>query len=266
MNDGNAIPLLGFGVFQLAEGDVCERSVLDALEAGYRHIDTAMVYKNEASVGRAIEKSGLPRKEIFLTTKSPFDHKAESVRNGFQQSLDKLRTDYVDLYLIHWPLSDNLAEAWGVFEELKAKGRCRSIGVSNFTVARFEKAFFPVTKTVPAVNQIELHIFNQRPELVDYCRQKGMILEAYSPLGRGACVEHPALKDIAAAHGKSPAQILIRWCVQSGFVALPKSQNKDRIIENANVFDFELSDNEMRRVKAMDEALETQNWHPQGFY
>jgi len=266
LNDGNEMPLLGFGAFQLEDGDQCERAVLDALEAGYRHVDTAHVYGNEASVGRAVAGSRIPREDLFITTKTPFDLSPSSIRSVFEQSLSKLGTDYVDLYLIHWPMSDELAAPWETLEELRQEGKCRSIGVSNFTVARFEKAFFPQASSVPAVNQIELHVFNQRPDLVQYCRAKGIQAEAYSPLARAQRLDEPALVQLASEHDKTPAQVMIRWILQKGVVAIPKSASRERMRENADVFDFALTTDQMAVLDGLNEDLTALSWRPKGFY
>jgi diketogulonate reductase-like aldo/keto reductase len=267
--DGHRIPLLGFGVFQMQDGAACERAVLDALAAGYRHIDTAWVYGNEQFVGHALARSGLPRRDYFLTTKTDFELKPAKIRATFAASLDKLRTNYVDLLLIHWPFADqDLPAAWAVLEELQAAGQCRSIGVSNISVARFEKAFFPKVKTLPAVNQIEFHVYNQQRELVEYCRAKGMAIEAYSVLTRGHRLAQPdpVLAAIAAATEKTVPQVMIRYVLQKGIVALVKSVTKSRIIENADVFDFELSAEQMQQLDGLNRNLVVQDWFPKGYY
>ncbi len=266
LNDGKEIPVLGFGTFQIDDGGECEHAVRHALEAGYRHIDTAHVYGNEASVGKAIAQSGVRRDELFITTKTPFDLSPASIRKVFEQSLSKLQTDYVDLYLIHWPTTDELAAPWETLVELRQEGKCRSIGVSNFSVRRFEKAFFPYVSTVPSINQVECHVFNQRRDIVQYCRAKGMEIEAYSPLTRGQRLSHPVVSGIAENHGKNPAQVMIRWLLQRGIVTIPKSANPEHIGQNADVFDFALTDDQMQRLNALDEGMEVQDWHPRGFY
>ena len=266
LNDGNEIPILGFGTFQIDDGPECEQAVLHALEVGYRHIDTAHVYGNEASVGRAISGSDVPRDELFVTTKTPFDLSPSNIRQVLGQSLEKLQTDYVDLYLIHWPMTDELAVPWETLVELRQEGKCRSIGVSNFTVRRFEEAFQPDISTLPAVNQVECHVFNQRPDIVEFCREKGIEIEAYSPLTRGQRMSHPVVTEIAASHGKAAPQVMIRWLLQKGIVTIPKSSNPDHIRQNADIFDFALSEEQMRRLDELDEGLEVQDWHPKGFY
>lgn len=267
LNDGNRIPILGFGVFQIDDGAECERAVMDALEAGYRHVDTAFVYGNEASVGSAIARSEIARADLFVTTKTPFDLSPESIRSVFEGSLERLKVEYVDLYLIHWPMADALlCPAWETLEQLRDEGKCRSIGVSNFTVRRLEDAFLGKVSTVPAVNQFEMHVFNQQQGLVGYCRGKGIQAEAYSPLSRAQRLSDPAIRQISAAHGKSPAQVMIRWLLQQGTVAIPKSATTSRIRENADVFDFELSDTQMRLLDGLNDDLSVQSWRPKGFY
>lgn len=269
MNDGNQIPLMGFGVFQLDDPAVCEAAIGAALEAGYRHIDTAFVYENEEQVGNAIAASGIPRDEIFLTTKSAFDHSEAEIRKVFAGSLERLKTDYVDLFLIHWPLDDaTLPEGWETLIRMKEEGLCRSIGVSNISVKRFEDVIFKNNDVVPAINQMELHVYNQQQELVDYCKGKGMVMEAYSPLAQVKKLSDPgqALLGAASAHGKSVAQVMIRFLLQNGIVVLPKSQTPSRIQENADVFDFALSEDEMASLKALECGFLAREWEPDGYY
>ncbi len=266
LNDGKTIPILGLGVFQSGEGRECERAVDTALQAGYRHIDTAAEYHNEAAVGRAISASGIPRSEVFLTTKLWPGPEVRKVRGQVQESLDRLRIDYVDLLLIHWPIGC-YREAWKELVELRREGKCRSIGVSNYSIRRFEKDFFPDTPAMPAVNQIELHPFNQQRELVSYCRGKGIALAAYSPLARGEKLADPVVKAVAKKAGKSPAQVLIRFLLQRGIVTIPKSANPTRIRENADVFDFSLDDNAMRQLEALNnDSYFALRWRPTGYY
>lgn len=267
MNDGNRIPILGYGVFQVEEGAGCKEAVLTALEAGYRHIDTAWIYGNEASVGSAIAASGLPREEIFLTTKTAFDHSAPKIRSVFAESLEKLQTDYVDMLLIHWPFADEqIPEAWSTLQEFQKQGTCKSIGVSNFTVRRFEEAFLPNVSSIPAMNQIEMHAFNAQQELVSYCKQKGMAITAYSPLAQAQRLSDETLVSIGSAHGKTPAQVMIRWLLQQGVVTIPKSTTPSRIRENADVFDFDLTVDDMTRLNQLDEELYVLEWRPKGYY
>ena len=267
LNDGRAIPLLGFGVFQLEDPAACERAVRDALDAGYRHIDTAKVYGNEASVGKAIAESGVPRESLFVTTKGTFKYSPENVRKACDESLRALGTDYIDLYLIHWPmLKLPLLPAWETYETLRAEGKVRSIGVSNFSVRRLEQDLLPHTATVPAVNQIELHVFCQQRELVPYCQGKGIVLEAYSPLARAERMDHPVLKRVAASLGKTPAQVMIRYLLEKGIVTIPKASSAARIRENADVFGFELGPQATADLDACNEDFFSLAWRPEGFY
>ena len=264
LNSGYEMPMLGFGVFQVKEGAECEQAVREALAAGYRHIDTAAVYGNEASVGKALADCGLPRQDVFVTTKvwiSEFG--TDKTRKACQKSLSLLRLDYVDLYLIHWPVRQGVIEAWQAMQALRDEGLCRSIGISNFTVRRMEEAFFPHTDEMPAVNQVELHPFNARKDVRDYCAAKGIRVEAYSPLVRGQRMDDATLKDVAANCGKSPAQILIRWGLQHGIVTIPKSVRPERIRENADVYDFEISPADMARLDALDQGTPALSWRPE---
>ncbi|MBT2498048.1 aldo/keto reductase [Agromyces sp. ISL-38] len=255
LNDGHSIPQLGFGVFKV-DPDETERIVTDALEIGYRHIDTARIYGNEAGVGKAIAESGIPREQLFITTKLWNDDQGtQSVFDAFDASLERLGLDYLDLYLIHWPTParDRYVETWRAFEELKASGRVRSIGVSNFLVPHLER-LLGETGTVPAVDQIELHPAHQQPATVEFAVENGIAIEAWGPLGQGKypLLEHQEVTDAAAAHRKSPAQVVIRWHLQRGFIVFPKSNRRERIAENFDVFDFALDDGEMEAITALE--------------
>jgi len=264
LNSGHPMPLLGFGVFQIEDGPICERAVREAIDAGYTHIDTAAVYGNEQSVGRAIADSGAGREDLFVTTKIfPHSFGREEARTACEESLRKLAMDYVDLYLIHWPVREGLAETWETMQQLRDEGKIRSIGVSNFTVRRFEEQFFAATDVVPAVDQIELHPFWNRADVVAYCRDKGIQPEAYSPLARAERMDDVTLNELAAKYGKSVAQIMIRWQLQRRIVVIPKSRHPDRIRQNADVFDFELADEDMARIAALNEDFCTITWRPE---
>jgi len=261
LNSGHNMPQLGFGVFEVEAGEVCERAVLDALEAGYRHIDTAAVYRNEQSVGKALTACGIDREEIFVTTKV-FPHDFGQTRAACEKSLGLLGLDYVDLYLIHWPTDETTMTAWQTMQALRDEGKCRSIGVSNFTVRRFEEMFFQQSDEVPAVNQVEFHPFWYRKELLDYCRAKGIQLEAYSPLARAQRMDDPTLNEIARRCGKSVAQVMIRWHLQHGVVVIPKSSHTERIRQNADAFGFELSDDDVAGIDALNEDFCVLTWRP----
>ncbi len=243
LNNGRDMPVLGLGVWSMAEGAETEQAVLWALEAGYRLIDTAKIYGNEASVGHAVKKSGVAREEIFVTTKLwPSDFLR--VRSAFQTSLDKLGLAYIDLYLIHWPVPLIKNRIWREFEKIYAAGLVRSIGVSNYSINQLE-TLAGAADISPAVNQVLFHPFSYKKELLDYCKSKNIALEAYSPLARGRKLNDPAIADIAGKYGKTPAQIMIRWSLQHGLIPIPKSSNKKRIFENAMVFDFEIENDDL---------------------
>jgi len=255
LNSGHEIPQLGFGVFKV-DPEQTERIVTDALEAGYRHIDTAAIYGNEAGVGAAIEKSGISRDELFITTKLwNSDQGTQSAFDAIDLSLEKLGLEYVDLYLIHWPTAqrDLYLESWLALEQIAADGKSRSIGVSNFQVPHLEKVLAGGS-VVPAVNQIELHpAFQQRP-IREFAAGHGIHIEAWGPLGQGKydLFGETALTSAAAAHGKSPAQVAIRWHLQNGIIVFPKSNSAERIAQNFDVFDFELSADEVAAIDALD--------------
>ncbi|HVO95802.1 MAG TPA: aldo/keto reductase [Terriglobales bacterium] len=265
LNDGNAIPQLGLGVWQIPNGKKCEAALLTALEAGYRHIDTASFYGNEESVGAAIRSSGIPRAEIFVTTKLWNSDHGDPGR-AFETSLRKLKLDYVDLYLIHYPVAARL-QSWRVLARLKQQGKARSIGVSNFTI-RHLTDLLAQSDIVPAVNQVEFHPYLYQRELLDFCVARGIVIEAYSPLTQGHRLKDPKLIAVAKRYAavspggaKSTAQILIRWAIQHNLVVIPKSANPARIRENADVFDFEISAEDMRQLDSFHENLRT-CWDP----
>ena len=255
LNDGNSIPQLGFGVFKVDPAET-ERTVSEALEVGYRHIDTAAVYGNEEGVGRAIAASGIPRDELFITTKLwNSEQGAATTRPAMEESLRKLGLDYVDLYLIHWPRPDldRYVETWQVFEQLRAEGLTRSIGVSNFHQPHLQR-ILDETDTVPVVNQIELHPAFAQRELRAFGESHGIRTEAWGPLGQGKydLFGEPAVVAAAEAHGVSSAQVVIRWHLQEGIIVFPKSSTKERMAQNFDVFGFELTDAEMDAINAID--------------
>jgi 2,5-diketo-D-gluconate reductase A len=255
LNDGYDIPQLGYGVFKVPPADT-ERAVSEALEVGYRHIDTAAIYGNEEGVGSAVAQSGIPRRELFITTKLWNDrHDGDEPHAAIRESLDKLGLAQVDLYLVHWPTpaKDNYLHAWEKLIELRAEGLTRSIGVSNFLVPHLER-IVASTGVVPAVDQIELHPAHQQRDITDWAAAHGVRVEAWGPLGQGKydLFGIPAVKDAASAHGKSPAQVVLRWHLQKGFIVFPKSVRRARLEENLDVFDFTLSDAEMSAIDALD--------------
>jgi len=255
LNTGDHIPQLGLGVFKV-DDDVCEQIVLDALEVGYRHIDTAMIYRNEAAVGRAIAKSGIARDELFVTTKLwNSDQGTQATPQALNLSLELLGLEYVDLYLIHWPapLRDEYVETWLALEELHHRGLAKAIGVSNFEPEHLERVL-EEGSIVPAINQVELHPAFQQRKLRAFQEPLGIITEAWGPLGQGKydLAELPGLQEIAESHGKSIQQIVLRWHLQEGVVVFPKTVRKERMIENLSVFDFELSGDEVTAIAAMD--------------
>jgi 2,5-diketo-D-gluconate reductase A len=253
LNNGVEMPLLGFGVFQVSDPAECERSVLDAISVGYRLLDTAAAYLNEEAVGKAIQRSGVPREELFVTTKLWIqDAGYESAKRAFEKSLRKLGLDYLDLYLIHQPYGD-VYGAWRAMEELHREGRIRAIGVSNFHPDRVMD-FIVHNEVVPAVNQIETHPFHQQLESQKFLAENKVQIESWGPFaeGKNGIFKNATLVSLAAKHGKTVAQVILRWLTQRGVVAIPKSVRKERIKENFNVFDFELAQEDMEAIKALD--------------
>ena len=261
MNSGASIPQVGLGVWQAGTGQETRDAVTAALRFGYRHVDTARIYGNEADVGHAVRESGIPRDQIFVTTKLwNQDQGYDRALRAFDESLGRLGLEYVDLYLLHWPVAGRRLDSWRALEKLFEEKRARSIGVSNFLVPHIEE-LLAHAKVVPAVDQLELTPFLQRTETRALCRKHGIVLEAYSPLTRGQRLAHPVVTEIAREVGRSPAQVLLRWGLQLGHVVLPKSTRPARIAENGSLFDFTLDDREMRRLHALEEGLTT-GWDP----
>ena len=253
LNDGNKIPAVGFGVFLIPNDGATYEAVTRELKAGYRHLDTAAAYFNEAEVGKAVKDSGIPREEIFITSKLWLqDYGYEAAKKGLETSLEKLGLDYVDLYLLHQPYGD-VAGAWKALEEAKAEGKIRSIGVSNMT-PKIWKEFVPQFATMPAVNQVECNPFFQQKELRALLAENDVKIEAYQPLGHGdeTLLSHPDIVKLADKYGKNPGQIILRFEVQDGLIVLPKSTNPQRIAGNIDIFDFELSDGEMDSLWTLD--------------
>jgi 2,5-diketo-D-gluconate reductase A len=257
LSDGNHIPQLGFGVFQIEPEDA-EEAVLKALDVGYRHIDTAEMYKNEQQVGDAVKKSGISREHIFITSKlNNGYHKPEDARKAFEETLDKLGTDYIDLFLIHWPLptlyDGDYVSTWKVLEEFKQDGRAKSIGVSNFQVEHLEKLAAEAQQT-PVVNQIELHPYLFNKEVDRYNKTHNIVTEAWSPIAQGGVLEDGTIKSIAEEVKKTPAQVVLRWHIQNDNIIFPKSSNETRMKENFDIFNFELSPDQMSQINGLDEG------------
>jgi len=261
LNNGIEIPIFGLGTFQTRSGKETRDAVLYALQSGYRLIDTAAAYGNEEDVGEAARKSGIPREEIFITTKLwNTDHGYERALAAFERSLKKLGLSYVDLYLIHWPEGGLRNETWKALEKLLKDSKCRAIGVSNYTIRHLNE-LLKNSSTVPAVNQVEFHPYLYQKELLKFCNSNKIQLEAYSPLTKGRKLNDPELLKIARKYSKTSAQILIRWVLQKGVVAIPKSSRKERIEENARVFDFEISDEDMKALDSFNQDYRT-SWDP----
>ena len=257
MNNGIKIPRLGFGVYRAAQGDETKNAVLNALEVGYRHIDTASAYGNEESVGEAIKESGLKREEIFLTTKLfNSDMRAHRQMDAFKESLDRLKVDYVDLYLIHWPVPGVYLESWKVLEEIYNKGLAKAIGVSNFLQHHLDDVIAHGS-IVPAANQVEFSPLWQDNQLIQYCREKNIAFEAWGPLAAGELIGDRTTGDIGAKYGKTGSQVILRWMLQKNIIVFPKTVHKSRMIENADIFDFELSDEDMAIIDNMNRHRRT---------
>ena len=255
LNDGNTIPQLGFGVFQI-EPNQTAAAVRSALEIGYRHIDTAEMYRNEKEVGQGIRDAGLDRAEVFITSKlNNGYHRPDDARRAFDATLSALRSDYVDLFLIHWPLptryDGDFVSTWHVLEEFAKDGRARSIGVSNFQVAHLDR-LADNSQTVPAVNQIEAHPYFGNDEVRAYGREHGIVTEAWAPIAQGAVLDDEVIGAIATAHRKTPAQVVLRWHIQRGDVTFPKSVHRERMKSNFDIFDFSLSSDELDAIAGLD--------------
>jgi 2,5-diketo-D-gluconate reductase A len=255
LNDGNTIPQLGFGVFQI-EPDQTAAAVRSALEVGYRHIDTAEMYRNEKGVGQGIRDAGLDRREVFITSKlNNGYHRPDEARRAFDATLSALGSDYVDLFLIHWPLptlyDGDFVSTWNVLEEFAKDGRARSIGVSNFQVAHLGR-LAEGSQTVPAVNQIEAHPYFTNDQVRAYNREHGIVTEAWSPIAQGKVLDDGVITRIAGAHGKTSAQVVLRWHIQRGDIVIPKSVHRERMKSNFDIFDFSLEGAEMDAITGLD--------------
>ncbi|PLR79653.1 aldo/keto reductase [Bacillus canaveralius] len=252
LNNGLKMPIFGLGVYKVEEGNQTFDTVKTALELGYRLIDTAAFYENEAGVGQAIKESGIPRQDIFVTTKVWNDQQGyDSTLKAFENSLEKLGLEYVNLYLIHWPVKGKYLETWRALEKIYREGKAKAIGVSNFNIDHLRDILENGTE-VPAVNQIELHPLLSQQELRAFCQEKNIKVEAWSPIARGRVLEEPVLNQIAEKHGKSPAQVILRWHLQNGVIVIPKSVNPARLQENADIFDFELSNEDIEKINSLN--------------
>jgi diketogulonate reductase-like aldo/keto reductase len=252
--DGNEIPLLGLGVWQVPNGSECVNAVRWALEAGYRHIDTAQAYGNEESVGQALRESGIAREDIFITTKF-YPRRRGDAAAELQRSLERLGVDQVDLYIIHWP-EGGPTWAWPGLEKARELGHTKSIGVSNFSVEELGQLVGSAT-TPPVLNQVQFSPFEHRRALLEACERSGVVLESYSPLGTGRHLNDRTVTDIAGRLGRTPAQVLLRWCVQRDIPVIPKSTHRERITQNAQIFDFSLTDDDLDALDALDRTRGT---------
>jgi diketogulonate reductase-like aldo/keto reductase len=259
LNNGVEIPRLGLGVYQSPPGKTTRRAVKYALEIGYRHIDTAQLYGNEADIGDALRESGIKREQVFITTKVWNSYQGyDSTLQACEQSLRRLRLQYVDLYLIHWPVQGMSLNTWRAMVNLLRSGKARAVGVSNYTIELLQEILQNSDVVVPAVNQVEFHPFLYQKHLLSFCEKNGIQLEAYSPLTRGYKLNDPTILAVAKKYGnKTPAQVLIRWSLQHGLVVIPKSIHEDRIRENSQVFDFQIGPEDMRLLDSLNENLQT---------
>ncbi len=261
LNNGIQMPLFGLGTYQAQPGKETKQAVLYALEIGYRLIDTAAMYMNEEDVGEAVRESGVPREEIFVSTKLwNADHGYDKALAAFDQSLEKLGFSYIDLYLIHFPVERLRNQSWKALEKILDEGKCRAIGVSNYMIWHLEE-LLKNSSIVPAVNQVEFSPYLYLKDLQEFCKSHKIVLESYSPLTKGYKLKDPKLKNIASGYSRTPAQILIRWALQKGVVVIPKSSKKERIKENAEVFDFEITPEDMNLLDSFNQNLRT-SWDP----
>ncbi len=261
LSNGTEIPQLGFGLWMIKDERVCNEAVAAALEAGYRHFDTAQIYTNEPFLGAALKAANVPREELFITTKIWNENMFwDDLIPSFEQSLTNLQTDYVDLLLLHFPVTELREPAWHRMQDIYKSGRAKAIGVSNYTIRHLQE-LLEKCDIKPTVNQVELHVYLQQPELLEFCKQHDILVEAYSPLAHGYDFTNEVLQDVARKHSKSVGQVMIRWCIQVGTVPLPKSTHKERIQENIDVFDFVLDDEDMQKLASLERDLRT-CWSP----
>ncbi len=253
LNGGTEIPVLGFGTYQLTGEKLVNEAVSAALETGYRLIDTAQMYGNEEYVGEAIRQSGIPREEVFITTKLDNDqHGYDKAKKSFDKSMDRLRLGYVDLFLIHWPIEGLRIESWRALVDIYNQGGAKAIGVSNYTI-RHLKELFANSETKPAVNQVEFNPFIFQDDLLSFCKEEGIRLQGYTPLSRTNKFDHKTIQEISGKYSKSPAQVMLRWAVQHNVIPLPKSSHGERIKENADIFDFNIKDKDMEKLNTLSE-------------
>ncbi len=261
LNNSIEMPYLGLGLWEARAGKETQNAVMWAIEAGYRHFDTAAIYLNEEDLGIAIRRSDIPREQFFITTKLWNDDQGyDSTLKAFDESLRKLDMDYVDLYLIHWPVKSKRKESWKALEKLYREGRCRAIGVSNYMINHLEE-MFEYAEIIPAVNQVEFSPFLYKKELLDYCNSRNIQLEGYSPLTRGKKLDNPVLKKIAKKYNKTTAQVILRWFLEHKIVVIPKSVRKEKIFENADIFDFSFSQEDMKILDSLNENFRV-CWNP----
>ena len=261
LNNGVMIPRLGLGVYQSSPGQVTQKAVEYALKIGYRHIDTARIYNNESDVGSALRNSGIRREDVFITTKLwNSDQGYETALKACDASLKRLGLKYLDLYLIHWPVQETRDQSWKALAQLLKDGKTRAIGVSNYTIHHLTE-LLEQSDTVPMVNQVEFSPFLYQKQLLDYCEKNKIQLEAYSPLTQGAKLNHPRIQQISKKHDKTPAQVLIRWSLQHNLITIPKSIREERIKENSQVFDYNLTTEDMRILDSLDENFRN-SWDP----
>lgn len=260
--DGNKVPQIGLGLWKNTDEAEFMTAFEAGIAAGYRHFDSAQAYGNEQYLGAAVKKSGLSREELFITSKIAVQHFGHKhALESFDESLQKLQMEYVDLILLHFPVSLLRKKSWTALEEIKAAGKAKSIGVSNYTIKHLEE-MKKYAKEMPTVNQVELHVFLQQPELLEYCREHNIAIEAYSPLAHAkAGADEPVLQELAKKYGKTYAQIMLRWCIQRDLIVLPKSVTPSRIQENIDIFDFELDDEDMPKLASLNRDLRT-CWDP----
>lgn len=261
MNSGTSIPQVGLGLWKVKDAQQCRDAVLWGLESGYTHFDSAQIYGNEEYLGDALQEAGVKRSDVFITTKIWNGNQPEDkLDKSFGDSLDRLETNYVDLLLLHYPVPDIRQSAWPIMEEIHRAGRAKAIGVSNYTVRHLQE-LLETCSVKPAVNQVEIHVYLQQPELVDFCKQNDILVEAYSPLAHANEMDNEALQRISIKHGKTAAQIMLRWCIEQGMVPLPKSVHKERLIENLAIFDFELDTDDHAEILKLDRNMRTA-WDP----